>query len=127
MEVPTSIKIFVVNDNNHVRSALQHWLEVEFPPFEVLGFTSIEEALSRSLTPDLVVMDLGYSQQEGIASMRKLKLLLPAVPIVILTMFDDRGHRTQAMEAGAEAFVSVRTMHEELIPQLTQLLSRVHV
>jgi len=119
--------IFVVDDHDGVRSALRHWLEVEFPQFRVIELSSAEEALARVRfhAPDLVLMDIGFPQQNGIAAMRQLKTLVPEVPIVILTILDDDDYRAEAMRAGAAAFVGTRKMHEELIAQLTAHLSRV--
>ena len=119
--------IFVVNDHDGVRTALRLWLEEEFPPISVIGLCGIEEVLARicSMMPDLILMDIGFSQRQGIAALHNLKTILPGVPIVILTIFDDLGHRAQALQAGADVFISVRKMHEELIPQLEALLSRV--
>ena len=119
--------IFVVDEHDGVRTALRHWLEVEFPLYHVIELISAEEALMRVCfqAPDLVIMDIGFPQQNGIAAVRQLNALIPEVPIVILTILDDNDHRAEAMQAGAAAFISTRKMHEELIPRLMMLLSRV--
>lgn len=78
------------------------------PDFDVVGEaaegqTALE--LAEELQPDVVVMDVRMGGLDGIGAARELHTLLPDAQVVILSMHDDTGTRSQAEEAGAAAFV----------------------
>lgn len=118
--------IYVVSADNHVRTALRSWLEVEFPYYHVTELISVEGALARTFyeVPNLIIIDMDSSEQSGIAAIGQLKTFRPEVPLVILTFLDEDAHRAEAMQAGAVAIISTRKMQDELTPQLSKFISR---
>ena len=94
--------------------------------FDVVGEASDGEAaieLTRSLNPDLVVMDITMPKMDGLSAAEvigKEKL----APVVMLTAFAQPEFVARANEAGAIAYVVKPFTPERLLPQVEIALSR---
>lgn len=94
--------------------------------FDVVGEASDGEAaieLTRSLSPDLVVMDITMPKMDGLSAAEvigKEKL----APVVMLTAFAQPEFVARANEAGAIAYVVKPFTPERLLPQVEIALSR---
>lgn len=117
--------IMIVEDNDTVRTSLRDWLSTTFSECSFLAAKSGEEAVALALAnhPDIVLMDIGLQQMDGIEATRRIKFLLPKVHVVMLTVHEAHEYKADAISAGASAYVTKRKMHKELIPILTTLLS----
>jgi DNA-binding NarL/FixJ family response regulator len=58
------------------------------------------------LKPDLVVLDLAMPRMNGVEVASVLRAMMPRVPIVLFTMYDDTVARALALSAGANIVVS---------------------
>lgn len=67
--------------------------------------------------PDLVLMDIGMKQVDGIQATKQIRAAHPDAWIVIVTDYDDRHLRQAAMDAGAGAYAL-----KENLPDLLRLL-----
>jgi CheY-like chemotaxis protein len=99
--------ILIVDDNAQLRNALRAMFE------EGLGATCTEacngkEAIERApgVKPDLIVLDLSMPVMNGLEAAPQLARLLPSVPIVMFTSFDDRLVLSYAATAGITAVVN---------------------
>jgi len=117
--------ILIVEDHDIMRRSLRDWLEVAFPQCHVVEAASGEEAvaIARAKSPQLVLMDIGLPQMNGIEATRQIKAAMPAVQVVMLTIYEDDAYRADAAAAGASAYVPKRMMHTELLPTLAALLT----
>ena len=117
--------ILIVDDHEAMRTSLRSWLELLRPLYNLAEATSGEEAvaMARSVTPTLVIMDVGLPGMSGIEATRQIKASLPATMVVMLSVNDNDVYRFQAAAAGANAYVSKWRMETELKPVLDQLLS----
>ena len=116
--------VLVVEDHDALRCSLHEWVQAIFPWCTVLQARSGEEAVETSHTtaPAVILMDIGLPGINGIEATRRVKAVLPNVRIVMLTILESDGYRTEAAAAGACAFVAKRNMHSELLPVLGALL-----
>ncbi|WP_374121467.1 LuxR C-terminal-related transcriptional regulator [Paenibacillus sp. LHD-117] len=76
--------------------------------FAVVGeATSGEEAIAKAadLTPDLILMDIRMPGMGGLEATYRLKLLFPAVKIVMVTVSDDITHLFEAIKRGAQGYL----------------------
>lgn len=113
-----------IEDDPQYRSSLE-LLFRHADDFELVGsFSSPDAALSRlddgSSEPpcDLVLMDVDLPGMDGITCTRELKKRLPEVPVVILTVFEERTTIVEAICAGADGYLVKRTPARELLTQL---------
>lgn len=115
----------IVEDNDGVRTSLREWLSAVFPRLRFFEACSGEEAVAQVQTepPDIVLMDIGLPQINGIQATREIKACAPATKVVMLSIYDAPEYQADAQAAGAVAFVPKRSMHEQLIPVLTELVA----
>jgi DNA-binding NarL/FixJ family response regulator len=102
-----SIRVAIVEDDEQVREHLSR-LVGEAKGFEcVATFCSGEQALE-SLSrraPDVVLMDINLPGISGVECVRQLKLLLPDVHVVMVTVYDDSDRIFQALQMGASGYL----------------------
>ena len=118
--------ILIVEDHQGVRQSLREWLEISFPTYQLLEAVSGEAAVTvaQTMSPCLVIMDIGLPGMNGIEAARGIKAAAPATQIVMLTIYDDEAHKAAATAAGVSAYVPKRKVQTELLPILTKLLAK---
>ncbi|MEU9719556.1 response regulator transcription factor [Streptomyces sp. NPDC047976] len=112
------LRVVVADDERMVRTALRVILDAE-PDMEVVGEAATgAEAVSlvRSLTPDVVLMDVRMPEIDGIAATGQILRSMPAPPrIVVVTTFENDSYVYDALRAGASGFLLKRSDPDELI------------
>ena len=105
--MPEAIKILIADDHTVMRSGLKLLLESE-ADFEVVGeATTGEEAkrLCSQLQPDVVIMDIGMPEMNGLEATRIIKEQIPSIHILVLTMHRSEEYFFQMLEAGASGYI----------------------
>ena len=117
--------ILIVDDHDSVRQALSRWLEVVFHDSIILTAATGEDALTIvcDTPPQVVVMDFGLPGINGAEATRRIKKIAPATQVVILTIHNSQAYRTDATEAGVNAYVLKEDMQTQLVPTLEALLA----
>ncbi|MFN8491561.1 MAG: response regulator transcription factor [Caldilineaceae bacterium] len=111
------ISIFLADDHGVLRAGLRLLLEAQ-PDFKVVGeATDGREAVRKvsQLAPDVVVLDIGMPELNGIEATRQICEKCPKTQIVILSMHAASEHIFQALQAGARGYVMKAAVSEELI------------
>jgi DNA-binding NarL/FixJ family response regulator len=100
------IRILIADDHPLFRGGLRSLLE-SIPDTEVVGeATSGQEAveLARTLTPDVVVMDLNMPNLNGIEATRQIVQETKDIHILVMTMHEDDESVFAALRAGAHGY-----------------------
>jgi DNA-binding NarL/FixJ family response regulator len=117
-----SVRIGIVEDQPGVAESLKKLIN-RTQGFEVIGtYPSGEEALELipKHKPDLVLMDIGLPGLSGIECVRSLKTMLPTLPIVMLTVYDEGEYLFDSLKAGASGYLLKRTTGEKLVEAITE-------
>jgi DNA-binding NarL/FixJ family response regulator len=120
------ISVLLVDDHRLVREALRDTLAKE-PDIDIVGeagdaHTAFERA--RSLRPDIVVLDIGLPDMNGIEAAAKLKERAGVDPkIVALSAYSDRRFATEMLRAGAASYVTKSSVGAELIRAIRAVAS----
>jgi signal transduction histidine kinase len=121
-----SIDVVIVDDSAVFRSALSSTL-ASFPSVRVVGSaTTVAEAFEivHRLRPDVVLMDVGLPDGDGLTATRRLRSEHPEIEVVVMTLHDGPRYGEQALDAGALAFVSKPRLEERLEPILAEIRER---
>ena len=114
------IRILLVDDKPTVLRGLRLRLGLE-EDFDVVGEALDGEAavtLAMELKPDVVIMDVGMPQMDGIAAIKRLKEVLPGIQVVVLSIHDDADTKARAFKAGAAAYVEKRVLADRLSAEI---------
>ncbi len=117
-------KILLVDDEPVNLKILSAMLAPE--GYEISQAASGPEALSmvKDILPDIVLLDVMMPEMDGFQVCQKLKEdeQTRIIPIVMVTALQEKIHRQQAMEAGADDFISKPVDRIELIIRVKSLL-----
>src|SRR3954470_23058771 len=106
-DTPGRIRIAVADDHPVVRDGLIAMLETQ-PDFTITGSaaTGAEAlALVRSSDPDVLLLDLGMPDLDGVAVLRRLREMNGRVRAIVCTVFDTDERIIAAVEAGAAGYL----------------------
>ena len=112
-----SIRVLIADDHTLVREGLRALLEGQ-GGFEVVGEASNgREAIERAvqLRPDVVLMDIGMPEVDGLAATRRITRLNPAIRILVLTVHETEDYFFRVLEAGAHGFLVKDAAATELV------------
>lgn len=102
--------ILIVDDDISIRSSLSFLLKKA--GYEVIAVTTPDEALEMvcSLTPELLLVDMNFSLtttgEEGLHLLRQVKILLPDVPVILITAWGSIFLAVEGMRLGAFDFIT---------------------
>ncbi len=116
--------ILIVDDDPSVRRALHTTLQtLGFQTFEASGGDEAL-ALARTIPYDVVLLDVNMPGMDGLETCRQLRRLLPRVAILMLTVRDSEEDKVQALEAGADDYVTKPFHIRELTARLRAAVRR---
>jgi DNA-binding NarL/FixJ family response regulator len=112
-----SIKIIIADDHKLVSTSLIPLLNSQagMQVIAEVGSGGKAVELAATLKPDIVVMDIGMAELNGIEATRQIVSKHPRIKIIILTMHADRRYITEALKAGASGYLTKGCSFEELV------------
>ena len=118
-------KVLVVDDETAIRRLLRNTLQVnDYRVFEA-GTVAEALALSASHQPDVILLDLGLPDGDGLSVIEAVRQR-SAVPIIVLSSRTDDGGKVRALDAGADDYVTKPFSVDELLARIrTALRHRV--
>lgn len=116
-------RILVVDDEPQIRRSLQ--VSLEKKGYVVMTASSGEEALEAMVQrpPDVVIVDLILPLIDGIELTRRIRERSP-VPIIVLSAIGDERKKVEALEKGADDYVTKPFGMEELSARVRSALRR---
>ncbi len=117
------IKVAIVDDKPEIRHNLAELIE-ESANLKLVGvfengLIALEE-IPRVL-PDVVIMDIEMPGMNGVECVRRLKLKLPAVNFLMLTVYEDSEVLFESLKAGAGGYLLKRTSFTRLLQAIEEL------
>jgi DNA-binding NarL/FixJ family response regulator len=111
------IKVAIVEDNKTVREGFETLLNRTPGVQCVCACGTVADALKKipKAQPDVVLMDIQLPDATGVECTAKIKQQMPAVHIVIVTVYEDSERIFQALRAGACGYLLKRAQPEKVI------------
>lgn len=120
-----AIRVLLVDDHKIVREGLAGLLQEE-PDIDLVGEASDGQSaveLTRSLNPDVVVMDVSMPFLSGIEATRMITSEMSGVRVIGLSMHEDVDMAAAMREVGAVGYVSKSVAAEELLAAIRSACS----
>ena len=107
---PTPRRILITDDQPDVRESLRLFLKAEGFKVDTAASPAAALAAIEGLPPDLVLMDMNYTQDttsglEGLALLARIQTLEPLLPVLVMTAWGSIDLAVEAMRQGAKDFV----------------------
>ena len=120
-----AIRVLVVDDEPAIRRALRAPL-VELG-FQLTEASRGEEALQtlRAATYDVVLLDVNMPGIGGIETLRRIRAFAPRLPVLMLTVRDQEEDKVEALDSGADDYVTKPFSMRELIARIRSAVRRV--
>lgn len=114
-------KILVVEDESNIRNLLTTMLEAA--GYQVIPAATCENAGSMfsSYLPDLVMLDLGLPDMDGMSLLRTVRAE-SAAPVIVLSARSDERDKVEALDSGANDYVTKPFGSAELLARVRSAL-----
>jgi two-component system KDP operon response regulator KdpE len=115
------VRILVVDDEPPIRKLLRMGLSTQ--GYEVLDAPNGKAALELlAKKPDLVILDLGLPDIDGLELLRRIRHLQSGLPIVVLSSRGDEAGKVAALDLGADDYVTKPFGMDELLARMRAAL-----
>jgi len=115
------LKVLVVDDEPPIRKLLRMGLSTQ--GYEILDAPSGKAALELiAQKPDLIILDLGLPDIDGLVLLRRLREQNDGVPIVVLSSRGEEAAKVQALDLGADDYVTKPFGMDELLARIRAAL-----
>lgn len=116
--------VLVVDDDLEIRSMLRRVLLAE--QYDVDTATTVADGVRLAIErrPDVVVMDIGLPDGDGVQAVEQLRDAGRWAPVLMLTAHGDLERRVESFRAGADDFLAKPFHVEELLVRLDALIRR---
>jgi DNA-binding NarL/FixJ family response regulator len=116
------IKVVVVEDNDSIREGLKILINGTEGYNCAASYSDCESMLRniKKLSPDVLLMDIGLPGMNGIDGIKKVKLIIPELAILILTIYEENDLIFDALCAGACGYLVKKTPPSKLLEAIRE-------
>ncbi len=116
-------RILVVDDEPQIRRSLQMSLESKGYAVEAVDSGPLAISSFYNRHPDLMIVDVLMPGMNGVDVVRRIRES-SAVPIIVLSVLGEERHKVDALEGGADDYITKPFGVEELLARIHSLLRR---
>src|SRR5690349_10998759 len=105
------INVAIVEDDEEIRANLTYRIKTNRSFRLLSSYANAESALAElpELKPNVVLMDINLPGMDGVECVRQLKIKMPAVQFIMLTVYEDSNRLFKSLRAGASGYMLKRT------------------
>jgi two-component system, OmpR family, response regulator QseB len=118
------MRVLVVEDDRMIAKGLHTALKQDGYAVDGVRDGASAAAALRSEKFDLVLLDLGLPERDGLEVLRELRARGDATPVIIVTARDDVQNRIQGLDAGADDYIIKPFDLDEIAARMRSVLRR---
>ena len=125
MNKKKKVTVLIADDQTLFREGIkdvltgEKWIEVVGEAAD--GVEAVAQA--KKLRPDVVLMDIKLPKLDGINATRQIRQTCPEVNVLMLSSFEDEAHVLDAIQAGANGYLSKMLPAAELVNSIKTFTS----
>ncbi|MES4786726.1 MAG: hypothetical protein C4294_13900, partial [Nitrospiraceae bacterium] len=122
----SKIRVLLVDDHQIIREGLRSILDGQ-ADLEVVAEASDGQMavdVARQINPDIVIMDVNMPRMNGVEATRRIKMDLPQLDVIGLSVHEDDAMAAAMREAGASAYLSKGGAFETLCAAIREVGAR---
>jgi len=118
-------KILLADDHEIVLDGLQSLIDKLENRVVVASVKNGRDAIrqAQELKPDVCVLDITMPELNGLEAAKQIKEILPNCAVIILSMHNDKGYVSKALQAGALGYLLKNSAFQELEAAIQTVLS----
>jgi len=121
--IQAPIRILFIEDNAEIQEATRLIFELHWPEAEIIqaleGFEGL--ALMKAESPDMVILDLGLPDMDGMKVLREIRSFSDA-PVIILTVRGEETDKIRGLELGADDYIVKPFSHKEILARVKHVM-----
>ena len=125
MNLPSPIRVALVDDHSLVRDGIKALLAV-MSPLEMVGEAENgAEAIEMvgRCQPDLLLVDISLPDMNGLELTRVLRSQYPSLKVLVLSMYDNYEYVSESVRSGASGYVLKNAPSREIIAAIEAISS----
>lgn len=119
-------RVFVVDDHPIVRQGLAMLVNQE-PDLTVCGEAEDAQTAMQAVMatkPDILVLDISLNGPDGLDLLKNVRMRLPNLPVLVLSMHDESIYAERALRAGAQGYIMKQEATDKVLVALRRILGR---
>lgn len=117
-------EVLIIEDDSEIRRFLRATLKAEHYGFREASTAAEGIKLALERLPDVIVLDLGLPDRDGVEVIKAVRQRNQSLPIVVLSVRSNESDKITALDAGADDFVNKPFAVGELLARLRVSLRR---
>ncbi|CCY63948.1 putative uncharacterized protein [Clostridium sp. CAG:967] len=115
--------ILVIEDDKMIQNLMATTLEISNYSFQIASNAEQGILKAASYNPDVIILDLGLPDMDGIEVIKKVRSF-SCVPIIVVSARIDNDDKIEALDAGADDYLTKPFNTEELLARIRVALRR---
>ena len=118
-------RILIVDDHPIVRQGLERLIDAE-PDLAIAGEVATADDALQAVdrgNVDFVILDIGLKHGSGLDVIGQIRTRLPDLPILVLSMHQERFYAERALRSGAQGYLMKQGDPSEIVPAIRRILS----
>lgn len=119
------VQIAIVDDHSIVREGFKRLLELNGSHkviLEASSFSQAESVIAQS-TFDVAIIDISLPDKNGLELITLIKHFSPKVKVIVVSMYDNDPYVSEAINLGADAYLSKQYASDEILEAISNTLS----
>lgn len=117
---PARLRIAIVDDHTMIREGwrlcIEHSSDLAFAWMAADAAEAVRKI--EADTPDVLIMDISLPDRSGLVLLKDLRLLRPKLPMLVVSMHDEKLYAQRALKAGARGYVMKGAPHKTVVQAL---------
>jgi DNA-binding NarL/FixJ family response regulator len=118
-------RVLLVDDHPIVRQGIRRLLEQESDLAVTGEAGDVESAMQlvRAASPDVAIVDICLPGEDGLSLIKRLRIEMPDLPTIVLSMYDEGHFAIRALRAGSRGYIMKHEAAENIVKAVRTVLA----